>query len=68
MSFFGFLSEINVASTDTIPWLALCVRSTSAEPMIWMPPYSVPFQNESPLFVGRKGGTVTEGVIRSKLR
>lgn len=40
MSFFGFLSEINVASTDTAPCLALCVRSTSAEPMIWMPPYS----------------------------
>lgn len=63
MSFFGFLSEITVASADTAPWVAMCVHGTFDEQMIWMPPYSVPFQNESPLFVHRKGRTIKERAV-----
>lgn len=47
---------------------SVCVHSTFAEHMIWMPLYSVPFQNESSLFVDRKGGTIEDGAIWSKLK
>lgn len=36
--------------------------------MIWMPLYSVPFQNGSSLFVDRKGGTIEDGLSKLKWR